>query len=158
MDQGRMLKCQSFVRFLTQPKKPNASSPMDREDFNNKTKDLVRYSRKLDRLVLVPNTIPKACDYCPNEVIDQRIDCSAHRLGTTHAHFKHRCNICKQIVYDGSRANPKEVYSPIIYYRSQAKGERLSINGKPMGRPRKYELEPNRMKRPVGRPRKNPTK
>lgn len=152
-----MLKCQSFVRFLTHQKKPNASSPMDKDLFNKKTKDLLRYSRKLDRLVLAKLEHTEVCKYCDLPVTNQRLECAVHRLGTPFEHIKHKCKTCNTFVYDASRVNdPHALRKPINYYQKieDAEGKMITIgpSGNKVGRPAKtQEL---RAKRPVGRPRK----
>jgi hypothetical protein len=138
---------------------------MDKDEFKLLTKDLIRYSTRLERDVLAPAK-PTDCDHCPRKVINQLIICEPHKLGTERAHFKHKCLACRQTVYDGSYVKDPKQLRPFSNYILKkpppmfkgSDGRKISKNGKVMGRPRKDDaakiLSP---KRAIGRPRKTPT-
>ena len=131
---------------------------MDTEDFKNKTEHLLRYSRKLDRLVLAKLEHTEVCKYCDRSVTNQRVECQAHRLGSPFAHFKHKCKTCNTFVYDGSKVtDPYALRKPINYYvkiEDQGKIVTIGPSGGRVGRPSKTDEV--KIKRPVGRPRKTP--
>jgi hypothetical protein len=131
---------------------------MDKERFHQLTKDLVRYSVRLERDVLAPAK-PMDCAHCPRKVTDQLITCEPHKLGTEQQHFKHKCYVCRQTVYDGSYVKEPRQLRPFNNYTPTTKllsgtpaGPRLTKNGKVSGRPRK--VRPPVEKRAPGRPRK----
>ena len=140
---------------------------MDPIKFKELTTHLLKYSVNAERDILVEATTPHQCEYCPRQVVGQVIMCEAHKLGTKQQHFKHKCYICRQSVFDGSyKFNPRQL-RPISNYTPKALPQptnehSVSKNGKVMGRPRKGEAprgvrrDPNAPKRAVGRPRKNP--
>ena len=111
--------------------------------------------KKLERYFLVKDTTLKPCGHCDRKVAAQVIECTAHRLGTDKEHFKHRCKNCNCYVFDGSiKVDPYKIRSRFYYYPSKdPQNPKLSIHGKPLGRPPKPRLleEPKRSR---GRPRK----
>lgn len=138
---------------------------MDKDEFKLLTKDLIRYSSRLERDVLLPAK-PVDCDYCPRKVINQRVICEPHKLGTERAHFKHKCLTCRQTVYDGSYVKDPRQLRPFSNYIPKklqqlfkgSDGRKISKNGRIMGRPRKDDAARTQApKRPPGRPRKTPT-
>jgi hypothetical protein len=73
---------------------------MDKRLFKARTEHLLKYHKTLDRDRLISSFRP--CEYCRTEVKNQRIECTAYRLGTDHAHFKHVCRPCNFVLFDGS--------------------------------------------------------
>ena len=135
---------------------------MDKQRFRELTKDLMRYSQRLERHVITA-TCPRRCEYCPREVTDQLIICEPHKLGTERAHFKHKCMTCRMTVYDGSYVHTPRQLRPFSNYilkrppvmSTGVDGRKITKNGKIMGRPRKADAERiNSPKRGPGRPRK----
>jgi hypothetical protein len=144
-----------------QVKQPNAFSAgtlnrlMDRELFRQKTEHLLRWSDRLERHVLVKTAYLEQCRYCKDSVINQRIECSAYRLGSDQQHFKHKCKNCNSFVFDGS-VNAEQCSIPVkIVSKPRPKPAVTAHTGTRRGRPRKLVVEGE--KRPVGRPRKKPT-
>ena len=134
---------------------------MDPEKFHALTAHLLKYNAKMERHVLITDLTEKPCVYCPKEIANQRITCEAHRLGTPNQHFKHKCQNCKMIVYDGSSKEPYTVKKPThtLYYmpvKRDANG--LTKNGLRLGRPKKGTPKVEKPKRARGRPRKNISK
>lgn len=128
---------------------------MDKELFKQKTQGLLRYSARLERDVLVKQNTAEVCGYCDSTVINQRLECSAYRLGTVNQHFKHKCKNCNSFVFDGS-VKSDQIIRPIkIFPSSYVKKLPENHTGAKRGRPRKYVTE--REPLPLGRPRKNPT-
>lgn len=130
---------------------------MDKDLFNEKTKHLLRYSRKQDRMVLAKQAYTEICGYCHKSVTNQKVECNAHRLGTPFQHFKHKCKTCNTFVYDGSIVNnPHALRKPINYYvKIEDVGGKivtLGPSGNRVGRPPKTPEA--KVKRPVGRPKK----
>ena len=94
-------------------------------------------------------------------MINQRVECTAYRLGTDKEHFKHKYRNCNTYVYDGSMVNePYKLRRPFNYYvkiTDSSTGDTYGANGKKLGRPRKPQPIEPAVKKPRGRPRKNPT-
>jgi hypothetical protein len=115
---------------------------MDPLKFKQLTEPLLKYSPRLERDILVKPTKPRACDYCELKVVDQIITCDAHKLDTAQQHFKHKCHTCKHTVFDGSfKLNPHLRRPASMYYVPVVRTPKLQ--------------DPYRIKRPIGRPRKN---
>jgi hypothetical protein len=139
--------------------KPNdqgtLNTPMDKEEFKQKTAALLKYSARLERDVLIKDTTLKPCPYCPKQVANQVVTAEAHRIGTEYQHMKHRCRSCNCWVYDGSIVKEPHKLRSNFYYQTQRdpQNPKYTINGKRLGRPPNPQSL-TESKRKVGRPRK----
>ena len=94
----------SFYLFLPHEKAkfcPHLKYGMDANLFLQKTQHLLKYSPKAERSYLITQT--RACEYCWQEVKNQRIESAIYRLGTPNEHIRHVCKPCGNIVFDGSK-------------------------------------------------------
>jgi RNA polymerase subunit RPABC4/transcription elongation factor Spt4 len=73
---------------------------MNPEKFNEITQPLLKYNKKAERDQLKVEY--RACEHCYKMVRGQRILCEVYRLGTPGQHFRHRCQQCKAVIFDGS--------------------------------------------------------
>ena len=76
----------------------------------------------------------KPCAYCGVGVKCQVITAEVYRLGSPHAHFKHKCGSCKNFVFEGKA---KACYISKSY-KLPPKTPRNT--GNPRGRPRKQPM------------------
>lgn len=77
---------------------------MDKKSFDLLIKSLMEYSRSRERWYLREQI--RNCEHCDRSVANPSITCSARRLGTPMVYFKHQCDVCSAVIYDGSLKNP----------------------------------------------------